>query len=63
MKIFLREILHNPLLWLLAFVPVSERQWATVRAARGIDWHSDVRTLSGIFLRYSEQKILELHGR
>src|SRR6476661_1206384 len=36
---------------------------ATIRASRGIDWHSDVRSLDGILLRDSEQKYSSTHGR
>ena len=32
------------------------KRMATVRAGRGIDWHSDVRALDGIFLRHTKQK-------
>ena len=43
--------------------PRVARRMATIRASGGIDWHSDVRPLDGILLRYSEQKYSSTHGR
>ena len=41
----------------------TAKRMATVRASRGIDWHSDVRPLDGVLLRYREQKYSSTHGR
>src|SRR4029077_11918260 len=36
---------------------------ATIRASRGVGWHSDVRALDGILLRHSEQKYSSTNER
>src|SRR4029077_11829003 len=46
---------YLPYNWL--WRPSAAERVATVRPARGIDWHSDVRTLDGIFLRRDEQNV------
>jgi hypothetical protein len=40
----------------------TAKRMATVRTGGGIDWHSDVRDLDGIFLRRGEQNVEGTHG-
>jgi hypothetical protein len=51
--------LRHDRLWRLG---VAERM-ATVRTGGGIDWHSNVRALYSILVRYSKQKNSSTHGR
>ena len=55
--LFFRCYLWHDRLWGLG----TAKRVATVRTSRGIDRYSDVRTLDGIFLRYSEQTNFTAH--
>src|SRR6516162_3607479 len=56
--LFFRCYLWDDWLWGLG----TAKRVATVRPARGIDRHSDVWALDGVFLRYSGQKNFTAHS-